>query len=64
MGTKKSLRKTGFHILQSGYCEEVSGCWWEFSKFRSKYDNDGRDAIVIENNNNRCLSFGSVIGIK
>lgn len=62
--TKKAVREAGFHILQSGYCEEADDWWREFSKYRPEYDNDINDAIIIENNNNRWLSFGYVVGIK
>ena len=62
--TEKAVRQAGFRILQSGYCAEADDWWREFSAYRPAYDDSPDDRIVIDNNNNRWLSFGYVIAVK
>lgn len=62
--TEKAVLDAGFSILQSGYCEKADEWWREFSAYRPEYDEDDDDKFVIENNNDRWLSFGYVIAVK
>lgn len=60
--TKKAVLEAGFTIMEAGYCKEADEWWKEFASFEPFCDPD--DIAIIENNNERWLSFGYVIAVK
>ena len=60
--TKKAVIDSGFTIIQSDYCEEANAWWNEYSKYDPFPDSN--ETALIENDNNRWLSFGYIIAKK
>lgn len=60
--TKQAVIDAGFTVLEAGYCEDADRWWREFAAHEPGCDPE--DVVVIQNNENRWLSFGYVIAVK
>lgn len=60
--TKQAVAEAGFTVMDSGYCPDANRWWKEFAAYEPGCDPD--DVAIIQNNENRWLSFGYVIAAK
>ena len=59
--TSKVFSSVGFKVIESNYAPDAHLWWEEYAKYST---DPGEDAIVIEKDNNRWLSFGYIIAKK